>query len=174
MRHDDNFAHLSAEGLFHARRGELFVRFCFGAAAGALAGAMGLVLAPRLAGVFLAFPAILPATLTLIEREDSERAAEDDDVGAVLGAAALVAFGALAWWLLPRLGAPAALAAATGGWLGCAVSLYVVLRRVAPRQERSSSRAHTAASTSRRSRARSRPRSATSPRSKRSSTRGST
>ena len=56
----------------------------------AIAAIVSLVFEVRIGGVFLAFPAILPATLTLIEKEESRRKAEDDDVGAVLGAAALI------------------------------------------------------------------------------------
>jgi len=84
----------------------------------------------------LAFPAILPATLTLIERQESKEEAEREDVGAILGAAALVVSALVGWQLVPRLPAAAALAAAGVGWLVTALVLYAafapLLRRDHP------------------------------------------
>ena len=53
---------------------------------------------------------------------------QDADVGAIFGATALVAFAAVAWWLLARLGALVALAPAAMAWLAVAVLLYLALR----------------------------------------------
>jgi uncharacterized membrane protein (GlpM family) len=111
-----------------ASAASLLVRFCFGAAVSLVAGIVSLALGERAGGILLAFPAILPATLTLIEKEESERAAEDDDVGAVMGATGLVAFGLAAWLLLGRLPAAVALLLAAVCWLAVAVGLYVVFR----------------------------------------------
>jgi uncharacterized membrane protein (GlpM family) len=111
-----------------ARWRDLTIRFAFGALVSAVAGALTVGVGGRAAGMMLAFPAILPATLTLIEEEESERAARDDDTGAVLGAAALAAFGAVAWWLLPRHPAPLALTLATVAWIVGAVGLYLGFR----------------------------------------------
>jgi uncharacterized membrane protein (GlpM family) len=107
---------------------DMGVRFAFGAGISATAGVVALLYGPRVGGVFLAFPAILPATLTLIEKEESKAAAEDDDVGSILGAVALVLFAGLAWFFFPRLGAPEALAVAGAAWLACALLLYLLLR----------------------------------------------
>lgn len=111
---------------------DLVVRFVFGAAVSAAAGLIDIAAGARLGGVFLAFPAILPATLTLIEHEGSRRQAEDDDVGAVLGASALIAFAGVVWWLVDRIGAAGALVSAAAVWLVVAVGLYVVFRAVRP------------------------------------------
>lgn len=136
MRGDIGFAHLSHSALSRVRAGDLAVRFCFGAFTGALSGCVGVFAGPRVGGVFLAFPATLLATLTLIEKEQTKRDAEDDDVGAVLGAIALVAFALAAWQLVDRLGAPLGLAVAGAAWLGIAVALYVLARFVrAPRTD---------------------------------------
>ena len=67
---------------------DLLVRFGFGAAISAVAGVVSVLAGSEPGGILLAFPAILPATLTLIEKEESERQAEDLDVGSILGAAA--------------------------------------------------------------------------------------
>jgi len=54
---------------------DYLVRFAFGAAISTIAGVDALLLGPRLGGVLLAFPAILPASLTLIERKSNRREA---------------------------------------------------------------------------------------------------
>jgi hypothetical protein len=107
---------------------DMAVRFAFGATISVAAGVIGLYLGPRPAGLFLAFPAILPATLTLIAKDDSERSAVHDDDGALLGGVGLVAFGAVAWWLLPRQGAAVALPVAAAAWLVTSVLLYLLSR----------------------------------------------
>lgn len=109
------------------------IRFAFGALLSVIAGVVGLTAGPLLGGAFLAFPAILPATLSLIEHEDGERSARDDDEGALLGSVALVGFAVVASQLLPS-GAPLALLAATVTWLGIALVLYVASRHPAVRR----------------------------------------
>jgi len=126
-RHEPEFG-IRLDELGDASGASLLVRFCFGAAVSLVAGIVSLVLGAGAGGILLAFPAILPATLTLIEKEESERAAEDDDVGAVMGATGLVAFALAAWLLLGRLPAAVALVVAAACWLAVAVGLYVVFR----------------------------------------------
>ncbi len=110
---------------------ELVIRFVFGALISTIAGLIALGFGVRAAGLLLAFPAILPATLTLIEEDESRTKAEDDDIGAVLGAAALIAFALIARDGLDGLGAPVALVSAAAGWLALAVLLYLALRGLA-------------------------------------------
>jgi uncharacterized membrane protein (GlpM family) len=117
----------SLRPLREVRARDLAIRLTFGASVSAVAAVAAIVAGPRFGGLFLAFPAILPATLTLIEKEEHERKAKDDDVGAVLGAVALVPFAGLAWLLLPRIGAPLALLTAVGGWLVSAFALYLMV-----------------------------------------------
>jgi len=121
--------------LRHVPRRDLTIRFAFGAAISAAASIIGLAAGARVGGIFLAFPAILPATLTLLEKENSKRSAENDAVGSVLGAAALAVFGLIAWLLVRRSGAPIGLAAAAFGWLAAAVVLYLALREVVRRRD---------------------------------------
>lgn len=120
----------SAIGRVHGR--DLCVRFFFGALAGAASGAIGLAGGAELGGVFLALPATLLATLTLIEKRDSRIDAERDDDGAAMGAVALVAFALVAWQLFGAVPAPVVLVAATAVWCVAAVGLYAVMRRVRP------------------------------------------
>lgn len=107
---------------------DLAIRFAFGAAISVVAGIVALGAGNEPGGVLLAFPAILPATLALVEKEEDERQAEDLDVGAVLGAAALAAFAVIVWQFIGSNSAPLVLFLATLGWLVAAVLLYLVFR----------------------------------------------
>lgn len=109
------------------------IRFAFGAAISTVAGVVSVLAGSEPGGVFLAFPAILPATLTLVEKEEGERQAEDLDVGSILGAAAMAAFATVVWLSMEQVAAPLVLAGATVAWLVSAVLLYLVLRLVTTR-----------------------------------------
>ena len=104
---------------------ELALRFAFGAAASLLAGCATLIFGPRVGGLFLAFPAILAASLTLIEKKEGNRAAVHDIEGAVLGAVGLAAF-ALAFEAALRITTLGfALLLAFGAWLVTSIPLYL-------------------------------------------------
>jgi hypothetical protein len=107
--------------------GDLMVRFAFGASISVIAGVVSLVWNAKAGGMFLAFPAILPATLTLIEKKESKRQAEEDDEGALLGSVAMFSFAATSVWVLAAFAAGTALAVATGAWAATAIALYVVM-----------------------------------------------
>lgn len=78
-------------------------------------------------GVFLAFPAILGATLTLIEEEEHSRDPVVQDArGAALGATGMIAFAVTVWALAVELPAPAVLGLATLAWAAAAGTLYQV------------------------------------------------
>lgn len=109
---------------------DLLIRFCFGAAISAVAGIVSVVFGVELGGIFLAFPAILPATLTLVEQEEEHKQAENLDVGAIIGAVALGAFAVVGWRLFTTIGAPSTLAAAGVTWLVAAVAMYLLLSRI--------------------------------------------
>lgn len=106
---------------------DLLIRFAFGAGVSLVAGLASLVFGARVGGVFLAFPAILPATLTLVKQKETKKDAEEDDEGAVLGAVALLAFAGVTWALLPITSGLLALVAATVAWLIAAIALYVLV-----------------------------------------------
>src|SRR3981081_3334245 len=93
-------------------RGEIDLRFVFGAKAG---------------GLFLAFPAVLPATLTLIERKEGTTKAWADASGGALGAVGLAAFALTAFTLL-RWNPVAALLLALMAWALVSVGLYFLFR----------------------------------------------
>ena len=68
---------------------DYLVRFVFGAAISLVAGLIGMKLGPTVGGVLLGFPAILPASLTLIEKKEGKEEASIDSLGAILVRATL-------------------------------------------------------------------------------------
>jgi hypothetical protein len=71
---------------------EWLVRFAFGAGVSALAGIVAELWGPKVGGLFLAFPAILLASLTLVAKEEGAHQAREDARGAALGATGLIGF----------------------------------------------------------------------------------
>jgi hypothetical protein len=118
--------------LREVKPGDLLIRFALGAAISIVAGLVSLIVNAKAGGLFLAFPTILPATLTLIEKNESKRDAEEDDAGALLGSVAMASFAVTAVWGLSVLAAGAALAAASGSWLLTAIGLYVIVELTRP------------------------------------------
>jgi hypothetical protein len=104
----------------------LLVRFAFGAGTSAIAAGVTLAFGARAGGLFLAFPAILAATVTLIEKDDTARAAREDARGAIVGAVALSVFAAVAAALFAVIPGGAALVAATASWTAVALGAYFV------------------------------------------------
>jgi Protein of unknown function (DUF3147) len=121
---------LHPSALRRTRWYEYMSRFVIGGATTAAAGLIAKEFGPGVGGLFLAFPAIFPATATLIEKHEKERkreagghgtvrgrkAAALDAAGAMRGAAGLLVFAAVLGKLLPHF--PwAALLVATLAWL---------------------------------------------------------
>src|SRR5262249_21886455 len=79
---------------------------------------------PAVGGLFLAFPAILPASLTLVARHEGRAKAACEARGAVLGAVALVGFAIMSSVLAVRASPVTSLAAATGAWLAASILLW--------------------------------------------------
>ena len=113
---------------------EYLVRFLLGGAMTVVAGLIAARFGPVIGGLFLAFPAIFPASATLIEKHVRERkekaglpgarrgkeAAALDAAGAALGSFGLGAFGLVIWLMIVQ--SPAgALALAAASWLAVAV-----------------------------------------------------
>jgi hypothetical protein len=120
---------------------EYLVRFVLG---GAMTVGTGLIAArfgPVIGGLFLAFPAIFPASATLIEKHVRERkekaglagqrrgkeAAALDAIGASLGSFGLAAFGLVSWLIIIE-SAAWALLLATATWLAVAMVAWQVRR----------------------------------------------
>jgi hypothetical protein len=115
-----------------------------------LAGTIAKRWGPVAGGLFLAFPGIFPAGVTLTERHerDAKRrrglsgtkrgrlVAGVVAAGAALGAFGLVAFGAAAAWLLPRVAPWLALLLAAVAWLAVSVLVWDVRLKARMRRRR--------------------------------------
>jgi Protein of unknown function (DUF3147) len=99
-----------------ARPRDLGYRFLAGAVTSIVAGLVTLAFGPRAGGIFLAFPAILAASLTLIEEQDDSAEAREDARGAVIGGCALALFAAVAALTLGKMSGAVALLLATVAW----------------------------------------------------------
>jgi hypothetical protein len=130
---------LNPSALRDIRWYEYVVRFALGGAMTVIAGFIASRFGPVIGGLFLAFPAIFPASATLIEKHERERkekaglsgarrgkeAAALDAAGAVLGSLGLAAF-AIVIWLLTEQSASLALVLATAAWIAVAVFAWLV------------------------------------------------
>ena len=103
---------------------EWAIRFVFGGVVTAGAGAIAAAFGPEVGGLFLAFPAILPASLTLVRKKDGKPTAGADSLGASVGAVGLFFFGLLIWILARHTSAAGAIVAATGAWLVISATIW--------------------------------------------------
>ena len=122
---------------------EYAVRFFFGGLITALAGIIAKKFGPVIGGLFLAFPAIFPASATLIEKHEKQKkqkeglqgtqrgreAASVDAAGAAMGSVGLLAFALLVSQFLPRHSAWMVLTSATVAWLVVSVLIWHLLKR---------------------------------------------
>jgi hypothetical protein len=117
---------------------EYAIRFLLGGLITAIAGLVAKLAGPVFGGLLLAFPAILPASMTLIEkhqRQKKERkgldgtrrgrqAAGVDAYGAALGSIGLIAFALWTWRLLPNHATALTLAIASFLWFAVSVIIW--------------------------------------------------
>lgn len=96
---------------------EYGIRFLFGGLVTAVVGVLASIWGPEVAGLFLAFPAVLIASLTLIADHEDRAAAGADALGAAAGSIGLAAFGAVIWILSTRSPAVWVLGMASIVWL---------------------------------------------------------
>lgn len=127
---------LDLNSLKKHRVSDYLTRFAFGAGISAAAGIAGAIFGAKVGGVLLGFPAILPASLTLIERKDGRGEAAVDAIAAILGGVALVAFALVAAVALTRFSALVALLLAAAAWLLVALALYVSILWLPRRRRR--------------------------------------
>ncbi|HEY3703997.1 MAG TPA: DUF3147 family protein [Terracidiphilus sp.] len=117
---------------------EWIIRFLFGGAVCVLAGLMSKGFGPEIGGLFLAFPAIFPASASLVESHEKQHKAKAgidgtqrghtvagiDAAGASIGCIGLAGFALLCWLCLPRLAPLAVFALATLAWLILSVAFW--------------------------------------------------
>jgi hypothetical protein len=120
------------------------VRFVFGGVVTVAAGIVAKKFGPVVGGLFLAFPAIFPASATLIEKHEEERkqreglkgtdraaeAVSVDAAGAAIGSMALAVFGLLVWREIPNHSPWMVLPIAILAWLATSVLLWVFRKRM--------------------------------------------
>jgi hypothetical protein len=95
---------------------EYAARFAFGGAVSIVTMLVTRAYGPVIGGLFLAFPSIFPAAITLVRHHDGRAKAVDDARGARIGSAGMVAF-ALVVWATARVWPPGAtLAAGVAAW----------------------------------------------------------
>jgi hypothetical protein len=131
---------ISTSGLKRTKWWELLLRFVLGGLVTAGAGILAKKLGPGFGGLFLAFPAILVCSVTLVEKHERERkqqkgmnglirgrlAAGADAAGATMGSVGLISFAVCVWKLLPDHSLWRVVGGATLMWaLVCAAVWYL-------------------------------------------------
>jgi membrane protein YqaA with SNARE-associated domain len=120
------------------------IRFVLGGLITAVAGILAEKLGPAIGGLFLAFPAIFSASVTLVEKNERENkqkkgltgdergraAAMLDAYGAALGSIALMLFAVLIWLQVTRHAPWRVLLEATAVWIAGAVTAWTIARRL--------------------------------------------
>jgi hypothetical protein len=146
---------LNFGALKRTRWQEYLSRFVLGGLITAATGWLATRYGPVLGGLFLAFPAIFPASATLLEKHERAKkrkagiastirgrlAAALEARGAIMGAIGGMAFGALVWKLLPHASLSATLLLALLTWLAVSSLLwYLRKHHTGLRATRSASR----------------------------------
>ena len=133
----------STSSLSRTRWYEYLIRFTLGGLVTVIAGLLAKMVSPSFGGLFLAFPAILAASTTLIEKHERERkqekglqglcrgrqAAGADAAGAAMGCIGLITFAAVVWKLLPDHHAPLVITCATLIWGLVAFTIWWLWKR---------------------------------------------
>jgi uncharacterized protein DUF3147 len=123
---------------------EFGVRFLAGGLITAAAGMIAKEFGPGVGGLFLAFPAIFPASATLIEKHEKQnkegagvhgvvrgrKAAAVDAAGAAIGSIGLLAFALLGGRFLVGHSPWLVLTGATGVWLAISLLLWQIRKRL--------------------------------------------
>ena len=113
-------------GLKETKPHEYLLRFVFGGAVTVAAGLVAHYYGPEIGGLFLAFPAILPASMTLVMDHDGRADACKEARGAALGALGLLAFALVVWRTAPFAAPALCLGGALAAWLFAALLLWRV------------------------------------------------
>jgi hypothetical protein len=140
-----------SSALRQTRWNQYATRFMFGGLVTAGAGLVASHSGPVIGGLLLAFPAIFPASATLIDKHQREKkeknrvsgtvrgrqAASVDAAGSAIGSLGLIVFAVLVWQILPKHPAVAVLPGATAGWLAVSVLFWQVRKHAGILRRRS-------------------------------------
>jgi hypothetical protein len=133
----------SLGSLKETRGHEYLVRFVFGGFCTVIAGLVAKRYGPGIGGLFLAFPAIFPASATMIENHEKRRKAEAgadgtlrgrlaasiDASGAALGCVGLAAFALIVWRSLTLHNACGVISVAAASWAALSYLLWAIRKR---------------------------------------------
>ena len=128
-------------GLTRTKWHEYAIRFLFGGLITVATGVIAQHWGPGIGGLFLAFPAIFPASATLVEKHQKQKkkcvgrqgavrgreAAALDAAGAALGCIGLAGFALVVWQLLGSYDTWLVLGGAAVLWLGVSGVLWQLL-----------------------------------------------
>lgn len=103
---------------------ERWIRAAFGAGTSAVAGVLAEVAGPMVGGAFLAFPAVLLASLTMVREKDGRARARDDARGSTAGAVGLIGFAAVGSTLFSTVAPSIVLVLATLAWIVLALGVH--------------------------------------------------
>lgn len=134
---------ISTSGLKRSKWWEFLLRFVLGGLVTAGAGMLAKKFGPGFGGLFLAFPAILAGSVTLVEKHERGRkqqkgmngvtrgrqAAATDAAGATMGSIALIVFAICVWQLLPDHSPWIVIAGATLLWATVCVTVWYLWKR---------------------------------------------
>jgi Protein of unknown function (DUF3147) len=132
--------HVDVSALKQTRWSQLAVRFVLGGMITAATGLIAKKYGPGVGGLFLAFPAIFPAGVTLIEKHERERkqkagvngavrarkAASVDAAGAAMGSIGLLTFALLIAQLITTYRSWLVMLGATLSWMAVSAFLWYV------------------------------------------------
>lgn len=133
----------SAGGLKQTKWHEYAARFLFGGVMTVVASLIAKHFGPVIGGLFLAFPAIFPASATLINKHEKERkeqkgmepgcrgrhAAGADAAGTAMGSIGLALFAAVVWIFLPRASGWVVLPAALASWMLACAAVWLLWKK---------------------------------------------
>ena len=134
---------VDTSALGHTKWHEYATRFVLGGLITAAAGMIAKQCGPVMGGLFLAFPAIFPASATLIEKHETEKkekkrlngtvrgmqAASIDAAGSAIGSLGLIVFALLLWQLLPSHAPWVVFLGALTAWLAVSVLIWQIRKR---------------------------------------------
>jgi Protein of unknown function (DUF3147) len=134
---------VDSSGLKQTRWHEYVIRFAMGGLVTVITGSVAKNWGPVIGGLFLAFPAIFPASATLVETHQRQRkqkkglcgekrgldVAAADAFGTALGSLGLVTFALFCYLLLPQFQPAWVLAGGVFLWVLVSTSAWVIRKR---------------------------------------------
>ncbi len=118
---------LRVRGTTKPKGWENALRFLFGGLVTVGLGIVSRRWGPAIGGLLLGFPAIFPASITLVNEDEGRAKAIDDARGARLGSIAMIVFAVVVHETASSWRPPTVLAIATLAWLTAALVLWMVV-----------------------------------------------